>query len=106
LAPLAGDANLFRASQLLVARQSLDRITERSGVKRRDCHRTIALEALFASELESNRRITTHFDNATMESEQFLGRYQDFFLIKQPDRQVRPPQYRMQRKPELVEPSR
>jgi hypothetical protein len=79
---------------------------ERSGVQRRDCSRAVALEALFASDLDSNRRITTHFGNPTIESEKFLGCYQDFFLIKQPDWQVRPPQYRRQRKPELFEPSR
>ena len=85
------DANLFRTSQLFVPRHALDRIAERSGIESCNCHRTIALKSLFASEFQPDRGVTTHFGNPAIKSEQFLGRYQDFLLTKQPYRQVRLP---------------
>ena len=75
-------ADLFRASELFVARQPLDCVPKRAGRQRSEFNRIVALEALFGPQLQTETRISAGFRNSSIKREELFGAHQNLVLVE------------------------
>jgi hypothetical protein len=92
------ETNFLWTSELFVARQPLDRISERPRRERSEFHRVIALDAHLVPELEAKRRIGTRFRYSPVQCEKFLGADEDPVQFEQGYWQTRLAQNCLRRK--------
>src|SRR5271156_3466942 len=104
LAAALDQRNFLGAGQLLVSTDAADGIAERPGANGGNRDRIVALHAIFRSEFEPDRRVTTDFGNSAVESKELLGGQQDLVLVEQADGQACASQDRRGREPSVIEP--
>ncbi len=100
------ETDFLWTSELLVARQPLDRIPERPRGERSELHGVIALDALLGPKLQSKRRIVAGFRYSPVQSEKFLGADEDPVQVEQGSWQTRLAQNCLRRKTQFFELSR
>ena len=77
------ETDFLWTSELFVARQPLDRISERARRERGELHGVIALDALLGPELQAKGRIVAGFRYSPVQSEKFLGGDEDPVQVEQ-----------------------
>ena len=97
--PRSASVDLFRAGELLVARQPLQGVAERPRRQRRDGDRVVALDPILGPELEPDGRVAAGFREPSIEGEELLGADQDLLRVEQaraadPPAATRPPERR------------
>jgi hypothetical protein len=100
------ETNFLWTSELFVARQPLDRISERPRRERSEFHGVIALDALLGPELQAKRRIVTGFRYSPVQCEKFLGADEGPVQVEQGYWQTRLAQNCLRRKTQFFELSR
>ena len=100
------ETDFLWTSELFVARQPLDRISERARRERGELHGVIALDALLGPELQAKRRIVAGFRYSPVQSEKFLGADEDPVQVEQGSWQTRLAQNCLRRKTQFFELSR